>query len=368
MAAAVDDDETRKAAIGRVLDHYLQTAHAADRLLYPARDPVTITPPRPGVTPGQLTEIRQALDWLQAERRVLLAAVPLATDNGFDACAWQLSWTVAEFLGRQGLSHEQTAVQDVAVAAAERLGDTRAQAILRRLQGVAYARTGDYEQGRAALAGSLGLYQQLGDSVGEARVHQNLGWIAERTGRQHAALDHSQQALRLLQAAGHRSGQADALNNVGWYHALLGDDRQARAYCRQSLALHRELGNRRGEASAWDSLGYVGHQLGRLADAIDCYQHALALVREVGDRHSEADYLIRLGDAHDGAGSPCEARDAWQQALQIFDSLRHHDVGKARRRLLLLPPSAADDDARAAVLPSRQAPALAGEPVRVPGK
>jgi DNA-binding SARP family transcriptional activator len=344
QAAAVDADQARKAAIGRVLDHYLQAASVADHLLYPGRDPITIMPPWPGVTPEHLTEIQEALDWFKAENRGLLAAVPLAADNGFDACAWQLPWAMAEFLTRQGQWHEQIAVQTAAVAAAERLGDTGTEAALRRRQGMAYARLGDHEHARAHLDGSLALYRQLGDRVGEAYIHQGLGFIAQRGGQYQLALSHAEQCLRLLQAAGHRARLPDAFNNVGWSHALLGDGPQARVYCQQSIALHRELGNRRGEAVAWDSLGYAEHLLGCLADAVDCYQQALALIREVGDRFAEADFLIRLGDAHDAAGSPAQAREAWERALNIFDSLRPNDAGKARHRLFLLSSGASAHD------------------------
>jgi len=365
QAAVIDSGETRKAAIGRVLDHYLQVACVADRLLDPGLDPIAITPLRPGVTPEHITGIREALDWFEAEHRVLLAAISLAADNGFDTCAWQLPWAMAEFITRQGQWHEQIAVQAMGVAAAGRLGDTRAEAVLRRRQGMAYARLGDYGQSRVQLAGSLELYRQLGDRVGGAHIHQGLGFIAQRSGQYQLALSHAEQSLHLLRAAGHRARLADALNNVGWSHALLGDGPRARAYCQQSLDLHRELGNRRGEAAAWDSLGYAEYQFGHLAAAIDCYEQALALVREVGDRFAEASYLIRLGDAHDAAGTPPQARDAWKRALRIFDSLGHSYASKARHRLLLLPSSGADDDSCSAFQPGQETHGAAGEPTPV---
>jgi len=49
LARAADPGDQRRAAVGRVLDHYLHTAYTADRLLNPARDPITLTlaPPPP---------------------------------------------------------------------------------------------------------------------------------------------------------------------------------------------------------------------------------------------------------------------------------------------------------------------------------
>src|SRR5262249_48094500 len=68
LAHTTDPDEQRRHAIHRVLDHYLHTAHTADRLLYPARDPLTLTPPQPGVTPQHPADHEQALAWFTAER------------------------------------------------------------------------------------------------------------------------------------------------------------------------------------------------------------------------------------------------------------------------------------------------------------
>jgi DNA-binding SARP family transcriptional activator len=84
-------DGERREAIGRVLDHYRHTANAANRLLQPAGDALaTITPPRPGVTPERLAGSAEARAWLHAERRVLLALLALAADDGIDTRGWQL--------------------------------------------------------------------------------------------------------------------------------------------------------------------------------------------------------------------------------------------------------------------------------------
>jgi hypothetical protein len=48
----------RRAASRRMLDHYLYTAHAADRLLDPARDPIMLVPRAAGVAPEPLADRR----------------------------------------------------------------------------------------------------------------------------------------------------------------------------------------------------------------------------------------------------------------------------------------------------------------------
>jgi DNA-binding SARP family transcriptional activator/tetratricopeptide (TPR) repeat protein len=334
LAATVDDGQARRAAVGRVLDHYLHTAYAADRVLDPRRDvQVTLAPSGPEVTPEYIADAKQALAWFAAEHQVLLATVTLAADNAFDTCAWQLPWAMSSFLGWQGHWYEQVAVQAAAVAAAERLGDISAQAISFMILGNATAKSGGYEQAHACFSSALGLHQQLGDRIGEAHAHHNIAWLNGQQGRHAAALGHCEEVLRLSREAGHRVWEAMALTGVGWCHGLLGHYEQARAFCRQALALHQELRHQRGEASAWDSLGYAEHRLGHVAEAIGCYQHGLALYREAGDRVNEADTLTHLGDAQHDAGSPSQAQATWRQALDIFEDLDHPDADTIRGKL-----------------------------------
>jgi DNA-binding SARP family transcriptional activator/tetratricopeptide (TPR) repeat protein len=333
QADANHDCEARDAAIGRILGHYLHTAHTAALLLNPSREPICLGPPPDGITPEQLTSHQQALAWFEAEHHVLAAALALAVKSGSDGCAWRLPWTMATFLDGRAEWQQYADFQRVAIAAATRLGDTAGQAVAHRLAASACARLGDYGQARAHLADCLALYRQLGDRAGEARVHQSLGWVAERQGRYTDALDHNEQALALYRAAGHRAGQADALNSAGFCYALTGNYERAREYSRQALPLLRELGNRLHMAHAWDSVGYAEHHLGRLAEAADCYEQALSLYREVGNRYQEAVTITHLGDAYHAGGRTQDAREAWQRALDILDDLHHPDAEDVRAKL-----------------------------------
>lgn len=342
QAAEREPRTERHAAIQRVLDHYLHTAHTAALLLNPSREPVALTRPRAGVMPEGLTDLQQALAWFEAEHRVLISAVTMAAQTGFDAGAWQLAWAMDNFLDWRGHWQEWAATQRTALAAATRLGDIAGQATARRLLGHTCARVGDYDQARAYLTDCLGLYHQLGDRIGEGRVHQTLGWIAERQNRYADALGHAEQALALYRSTDDRARQAAALNNVGWCHALVGAYREALKASRQALALHRQFGHREGEASSWDSLGYAEHKLGNLADAADCHRHALGIFRQLGDRYKEAEILIHLGDVGHTAGQPQQARDAWQRALDILLELNHPDAAQVIAKLDQDPPCPAD--------------------------
>ena len=58
-----------------MLDHYLNTAYCAGRLLEPHQRDISLAPPQPGVRPEYLTEYQPALAWFATEHHVLLAAV-----------------------------------------------------------------------------------------------------------------------------------------------------------------------------------------------------------------------------------------------------------------------------------------------------
>jgi len=330
-----DPDDQRRAALGRMLDHYLHTAHTADRLLNPPRDPtpLALTPPGPGVTPEQPAGHGQALAWLAAEHPVLLAAVGLAAEVGLDTHCWQLAWTLDTFLDRRGHWHDWTTTWQTALAAAGRLGDPAAQAYAHRRLARAHSRLGRYPDAHTHVAHALRLYALAGDHAGQAGTHVDLGMLWERQGRPEQALGHAQQALTLSRAAGHRRGQAHALNAVGWCHALLGDHQQALTYCQQALTLLQDLGDRPGQADTWDSLGYAHHHLAQHTQAADCYQHALHLYRDLGDRYNEATTLTRLGDTQHAAGDPAAARTAWTQALDILTDLGHPDTDTVRAKI-----------------------------------
>jgi tetratricopeptide (TPR) repeat protein len=332
--APAADGEDGRAAGGRVLDHYLHTAHAAALLLNPHRMSVPLlSERRPGAVPERLDDARQALAWFEAERQVLQGCVVLAAQTGSDACAWKMPWAMSEFLDRRGHWNEWAATQRTALAAATRLHDMVGQAAAHRAIATACVRLTDYQQARGHLAACLRLYRQLDDPGGEALARHSLGRVAEHEGRYADALRHEQQALGLFQEVDHEAGQAVALNAIGWYHILLGRPEQARTFCQQALSLYCRTGDRVGQAQSWDSLGYAEHQLGRLDHATTCYQQALGIFCDLGELYGQADTLGRLGDTRAAAADLPAARDAWQQALNILDELRHPAAEHVRAKL-----------------------------------
>jgi tetratricopeptide (TPR) repeat protein/transcriptional regulator with XRE-family HTH domain len=334
QARTMDSEASRREAVGRVMDHYVHTAQSAAIMIRQSVDPVTVVPPRPGVTPEDLADHQQAQAWLEAEHQVLLAAIALADSSGFDVHAWQIPWTLAGFLLRHGYWQENARIQGTALAAATRLADPTGQATALANLARACSELGDYEQAEAHHAASLKLYTELGDNVGQAKVLGFLALAADRQGRYAEGLSHCERALRLYRAAGHRRGEAFVLSNLGWARANLGDYEQARTISQQALALSAELGVWHIEAHAWDSLGYAEQHLGNVTAATACYEQAIHRFREFDNLPGQAQALTRLGDTHHANGELPQALGAWEQALDILVDLDGPQASEVRSKLV----------------------------------
>ena len=333
QAHADDSQADRTLAVHRVLDHYLHAAHAAALLLYPHRERLLLPSAQIGTILEAPATPERARAWFEAEQQVLMAAIAQAAEHGFDVHAWQLPWTMRNFLDRKGHWPELAETQLCALAAARRVQDRAGQAHAHRNLGRACLRLGRYDDARANLQIAADLYREIGHRYGQARSQFEIAWAAERQGRYGEALAHSRQAQEGFQAAGDRHGAAIALNTVGWCQTQLGHHQQALACSRRALAVFLENGHRSGQAAAWDSLGYASHHLGQHQQALACYHRALALYRQLGDRYNQSQTLVYLGEAQRASGSLAAAADVWQQALAILEEMHHPEVGQVRSRL-----------------------------------
>ena len=308
-------------ATARVLDHYVRSAHRADLLTYPSREPIDPPPAAAGVTAERFADRPEALAWFTAERAVLLRSFSVAEGQLADAATWHLAWGLSNTLNLTGNWRDQEFVQRYAVAAARRLGDPLREAhalrALGRVQDV-LRRDADAD---ANLRLALELFEEVGDRAGAAQTHVNLARFCQRNGATAEMLAHDQASLRLYEEAGSLAGQARALNNVGWGLTRQGRLAEALVACRSSLELCRRLGNAHGAANAWQNIADVHHALGENELLPGCYARAVQLYREAHDRPQEAHSLTWLGDAHWAVGEQRRAVAAWRRAIVLLDEL-----------------------------------------------
>lgn len=333
QATAALSASCRANAIGRMLDHYLHTAHDAGARLSPQHYPLPLSPAKDRTHVESFAGTQQALDWFDSEYKVLLAVTALAASSGFDSHSWQIPAALARYLDWRGYWQDWAEMQDIALAAARRLGDKNARACVLRASGLLHLRLASYDQARSHFSEALQLYRDLDDTVGKARAHGDLSMTFAIQDRYREALAHSERALELARSARHPHVHALMLNKVGWHAAHLGDYQRALACCQQAMSMLQSLGHPFTQAFVWDSLGYIHQHLRHHAEAVDCYQRAVTLFREIGNRFELAATLIGLGDACHADGQPAAAYEAWQQALPILTSLHHPDAIQLQAKL-----------------------------------
>jgi DNA-binding SARP family transcriptional activator len=327
-----DDDGARRAAVSRLLDHWLHTACAAAALLDPFFAPEPAERTGPGVTLSAPATADEALRWFTTEHDALLASVSLAARSGLAGHAWRLAWALSTFLLRRGCWEDQARAGRAALRAARLAGDVAGEAHALLLLALGDARSGRGDAA-PALRESLRLLEGVGGyHRSQVTGHSSLIWLAEQQERYGDMLDHAERALGLARAVGDQTLEIMSLGDAGYSHARLGNYGQAIAYCGQALAGSRAAGELNWESAAWDSLGYIHHQLGDHQRAVTCYERSLDLCRELADRYNEAGTLDRLGDVHHSAGNARAARWAWTQALRLLDELGHPDSDRVRAK------------------------------------
>jgi DNA-binding SARP family transcriptional activator len=321
----------RTAALRRLIDGYLRTGYAADRLLYPDRPPIEL-PVEPGEGDGPTTSA-QAWAWFDTEHANLLAAQEQAAEQGWAEQVWQLAWVLNTFTYRRGLQADTVRIWSAALPSAPALGDTALAIVLRHL-GDALTRVGQADEAMTRLEAALRIVSAAGDKDAQARTWWAIGRVWERRGDDRQALTAAIAALRLFRELDDPVWAGRAHSVVGWYAARLGEHATAREHLDVALGIHRAQLDREGEAATVDSLGFLAQQRGEQDKARDYLEQALALRRELGNPYFEADTLDRLAQAQAALGDPARAESAWRDALRLYRAQhRVSDADRIQRRL-----------------------------------
>ncbi|MEO3747643.1 BTAD domain-containing putative transcriptional regulator [Plantactinospora sp. B5E13] len=331
LSPAHDTESDRRAAVRRLLDHYLHTAYGASQLLYRGLDAMDLAPPDPGVTVEDLPDQVAVLDWLTEEHPALFAALNHAAGHGFDRHTWQLAATLTPIFLRNGRWRHM--VHRAVLDAADRVTDPAGSGHVHRILAIGLAGLGRTDEAYRHLQQALDLYRQAGDLALQANAYQGMTWVRERQGRYEEALAHAEQAYALHEAAGAGVRLFHAINNLGWCHARLGNYEQALAYCQTALERAIEFGDTHGQGTMYDSLGYIHGCLGDRERAVTYYHRALDRYRAEGSRYLETRTLDHLGDLHAATGDLPAAREAWRQAETILDGIGHLDADNIRAKL-----------------------------------
>ncbi|WP_106190952.1 AfsR/SARP family transcriptional regulator [Umezawaea tangerina] len=318
LAEAVDTVGVRRAARGRVLDHYLHSAFLAAGLIDPHRPPIALPPLGEGAVVEPIADRAAAQAWTNTMSPTLFAAIEMSAEHRFDEHTWRLGWTFDPFLDRNGHWHQKVTAQEAALAATGRTGERAGRAYVHRSLGYAHKHLGNLVRAAGQFRSALELYVELGNLRGEARTHQNIADLCGRQNMHQQALEHEIRAHEISRLLGDRLMEADCINNLGCAHSDLGDHEQGVLLCEKALLMSRELENRSLEAAAQDSLGTIHDRAGRHSRAILCYRQALEVHRDLQDLYSEAVTLRNLAAVHLGTGDTRAAEEYTRQAAAVL--------------------------------------------------
>ncbi|MFD9704475.1 ATP-binding protein [Lentzea sp. NPDC059081] len=333
LVREVDDEEFRRMAVRRLLDHYLFTSLNADRKLKPFRGAIDAGSPAEGAEVRDFDGYEDAVAWFTLEYPNLISAVARAAEEGNHDHAWKLAWTLTTFCGRFGHWRDWLAIQRIAAASAIAVGNESAEARAYRGMGNAHCQLREYDEALRHHERSMEIWRRTGDLNGMAGTCLAVSWVHEQTDDQEKLLGSAGQAAALYEQVGNRLGRARAFNYLGWALAHVEDYAEAVRHCEEALAVHQAVGDTDAEAHALDSLSYAHLMSGDHARAIEHYQKSVVLYRDVGDHYYEAATLMRLGDAHHAAGDSAKALEQWELARAMLRQLEHPDQAEVEAKI-----------------------------------
>jgi tetratricopeptide (TPR) repeat protein len=307
----------RRAAVTRLLDHYLYAAASALNTLFPAERHRRPDVAEPASRTPAVDDPEAARNWLATERANLVAAAVHAVE-GWPEHTTRMAMILFRYLDTQGHYRDAVTIHTSAVEAARHSGDRAAEAHALINLGSTYWLRGRYPQAADQLQQALALSREVGDRLAEGRASTNLGLVRWQLGDYQQAADHHRRALALARELGNRYGEGLVLNNLGAVYERLGRYREAVDQHEQALAVFRDIGDLFGEANTLDNLSIVRARLGEAERAIDEHQLALAIFRKIGNRSGEGCALNTMGMIYQALGSYRQAADEHRQALEVF--------------------------------------------------
>lgn len=231
---------------------------------------------------GRFEQSPDALAWLRAEHRNLLAVIEHAAEHGPRANAWRMAYELrAHFYGAE-LHTDWFAV----VASARRA------------------------------------LRDQSDPLGVAALNTMLGDVAQLRSELPVARDHYRRATEAAHEAGWLEGAATANMRLGLNHFDSGQVESAKECFTRSVEWYREAGSKAGENRARGNLGLVHCDTGPLSVAIELLSRYQSEQAAAGNDSARvrAQGLCVLGFAYSLAGSFAEARRLLDEALELAEA------------------------------------------------
>jgi DNA-binding SARP family transcriptional activator/tetratricopeptide (TPR) repeat protein len=301
---------------------------------------------------GVRAEVSRApLDWFEAERANLRAAVSHCAELGLTGICWDLAFTAHEFYTLRGYYDDWFATSSAALAACQAAGDVRGEGIMLTSLGqpaLVASRTAQVSS-LADLDHAVTLLGRAGDQHGQAIAGRTLASALRRRGELSRPVRLLEDALAGYQAAGDTVGQWQALRLIGQINLDRGEHHLARARLQAALDVAMGVDEPRLRAQTWYWVGMACLAVGDLKGAEPAFSalwgvfprppelghayalHGLAeLARQNHDPEMASSYLAEAARLADQADATLKGR------VYLSEAGLHADAGHAVLQLRAL--------------------------------
>ncbi|WP_166664444.1 AfsR/SARP family transcriptional regulator [Actinophytocola oryzae] len=359
-----ESEEERAETVERLVGAWLSRAEHAHRKEY-GGDYTIIHGTAPRWTGArQLEEIDlmgDQMEWLESERRSLVAAVDLAADYGMSEACWDLALTSVTLFQVKGHFDDWRETSERALATAEADGNRRGRAAMLYSLGGMHSQQTRIADAERCYAAALEIFEQVGDDhgyglalrnsatldrlrgqgtdtmrryetalekmrtvgdlVSEAHILQHMAKVNIDEGNTARAQELLEAALGCCRRVNYLRLEAQVLNRFAELYLFLNQVDQAHRALNRVLLIVRDIGDRIGEAHALFRLGVVRQRSGRLDNAETTLQHALSLAQQVGERMVAGSAHHALGEIALARGQGAAGADHVEAALSLFTEL-----------------------------------------------
>jgi nucleoside phosphorylase/tetratricopeptide (TPR) repeat protein len=279
-------------ALQRLLDQYVYAADRASRAIMPHRhrEPVDVE-----VTVSiDLADRDAAVAWCDAELHNLTDLCRLDHPQ-FDGRRWQLAFALRDYFYLTKNVDDWIATHTLAAAAAQRMGDRRAEAIARNNLGRALLEAQRLDDADREYLNARRLFEQTSDAHGYSDTLINHASILRRQGKFQEALTGQLEALAYYRRHGIARKVGIALRAVARSHLGLGHHGGAVRHAREALEIFLALGLHLDAAQTLTTLGEAHHSDGDTQAAVASCQRAIEYSQLAKSEFEEARALHRLG-------------------------------------------------------------------------
>ena len=316
QADRVDDEPTRTAAVGRMVEWYLDSAFAAGLVLRPTRRRVAKRSVRPADRSHLFRSHRETVRWLERERGNLVAAIRTAFEREWHDLVWQLCEALWTFIPYAAAYRGWVDIYQTGALAAQRSGNRLAEARLRLLLGSTLTSMGNYDEAIRENQVGLQLSEEIADDFARSAALAELASAARGKGDLTAALDYLSRARAIREVSGTARSLTQSVRQIGEVLTELGRFADAAAELRHAAGLVPSPDIE--EARVLTSLGVAYVRWGHLEEARAPLHRALAVAQELGSAQYQANALAALGELAERTADHQAARDYLSRAVALY--------------------------------------------------